>query len=142
MAEVNVAPGITIPDAAIAFSASRASGPGGQNVNKVASKVELRVDTKLIQGLTMGARSRLQALAGKRWLEGGTLLITSSETRNQVDNRVLAETKLVELIKEAIIIPKARRATKPTRGSQERRVTSKKERSQVKQNRGRYRGDE
>lgn len=142
MADVVVAPGVTIPDAAISFSASRASGPGGQNVNKVASKVELRIDTKLIQGLTMGARSRLQALAGKRWLEGGILLITASETRNQVDNRLLAETKVVELIKEAIVIPKARRATKPTRGSQERRVTSKKERSQVKQNRGRYRGDE
>lgn len=133
-----VEPGVVIPEEAITFSAARSSGPGGQNVNKVASKVELRVDVSRITGLTLGAKNRLEALAGKRWI-GGILLITASETRNQLQNRALAEEKLVALVKEAIVIPKPRRATKPTFASQERRVKSKKERSQVKQSRGRVR---
>ncbi|HEY9764894.1 MAG TPA: aminoacyl-tRNA hydrolase, partial [Chroococcales cyanobacterium] len=101
MADLLVADGVNIPEQAISFSFVRSSGPGGQNVNKVASKVELRVDVSQIKGLTMGALSRLRAMAGRRWIEGGTLLITASETRNQIENRALAEEKLVELIKQA-----------------------------------------
>lgn len=142
MADLAIAPGVLISEEAIAFRAVRSSGPGGQNVNKVSSKVELRVSVNDIRGLTMGARTRLQDLAGKRWLEGGILCITASETRNQLENRALAETKLAELIRAALVIPKLRRATKPTKGSQERRVEAKKERSQTKKSRGRYHGDD
>lgn len=140
MADLVIAPGVLIPEEAIAFRAIRSSGPGGQNVNKVSSKVELRVNVNDIRGLTMGARSRLQEMAGKRWLEGGILCITASVTRNQLENRALAETKLAELIRAALVIPKLRRATKPTKGSQERRVDAKKERSQTKKSRGNIRG--
>jgi ribosome-associated protein len=139
---VQVAPGVTIPDEAIAFNAVRSSGPGGQNVNKVASKVELRVPVAAIQGLTMGARERLKALAGSRWIEGDVLLVTASETRNQVENRAIAEAKLVALVQEALVIPKPRRKTRPTKASQERRVAAKKGRSEIKRGRGTVRGDE
>ncbi len=142
MADLPVAPGVVIPDEAIAFSATRSSGPGGQNVNKVSSKVELRVAVAQIRGLTLEARERLRLVAGKRWIEGDYLLVTASETRNQPDNRVLAEAKLVALVKQALFVPKNRKATKPTWGSQERRVASKKARSQTKKGRGSVRGDE
>ena len=124
------------------FSASRASGPGGQNVNKVSSKVELRVSVDAIAGLWGTARERLKGIAGKRWIEGDVLLVTASETRNQIDNRALAEEKLVALVKEALVAPKPRRPTKPTKGSQERRVAAKKGRSAIKSSRGSYRGDD
>lgn len=142
MAELWVAPGVTIPESAVRFSASRASGPGGQNVNKVSSKVELRVEVSQIQGLTPDVVERLRALAGKRWVEGGVLLLTASETRNQLENRALAEAKLLALVSQALVAPKKRKPTKPTKGSQERRVASKKLRSQTKRNRGSVRGDE
>ena len=142
MADLYVAPGVLIPESAIAFSASRASGPGGQNVNKVSSKVELRVEVAQIRGLGPDAQERLRLVAGKRWIEGGFLLVTASETRNQPENRELAEQKLVALVQQALVVPKKRKATKPTKGSQERRVASKKARSQTKQGRGKYRGDD
>ncbi|MNL10910.1 Peptidyl-tRNA hydrolase ArfB [compost metagenome] len=142
MADLFVAPGVVIPEEAIAFSASRASGPGGQNVNKVASKVELRVAVSQIRGLSFEAQERLRLVAGKRWIEGGFLLVTASETRNQPENRALAEQKLVALVQQALIVPKKRKATKPTKGSQERRVASKKARSQTKKSRGAFRGDD
>ena len=142
MADLVVAPGVVIPEEAIAFSASRASGPGGQNVNKVASKVELRVAVSQIRGLTFDAQERLRLVAGKRWIDGGFLLVTASETRNQPENRALAEQKLVSLVQQALIVPKKRKATKPTKGSQERRVASKKARSQTKKSRGTFRGDD
>ena len=142
MADLFIADGVSVPEEAISLSFVRSSGPGGQNVNKVSSKVELRLDVSQIKGLTMGALSRLQAMAGRRWLEGGTLLITASETRNQLENRALAEEKLVDLIRRAIVIPKLRRETKPTYASKERRVQGKKERAKTKRNRGTYRGEE
>lgn len=142
MADLPVAPGVVIPETAIAFSASRASGPGGQNVNKVSSKVELRVEVSQIRGLSPEAQERLRLVAGKRWIEGGFLLVTASETRNQPENRELAEQKLVALVQQALFVPKKRKATKPTKGSQERRVASKKARAQTKKSRGSYRGDD
>lgn len=142
MADLIVAPGVVIPEEAVAFSASRASGPGGQNVNKVASKVELRVSVSQIRGLSMEAQERLRGIAGKRWIEGGMLLVTASETRNQPENRLLAEEKLVALVRAALVVPKKRKATKPTKGSQERRVASKKARSQTKKGRGSVRGED
>lgn len=142
MPDLVVAPGVVIPEAAIAFSAARASGPGGQNVNKVSSKVELRVEVAQIRGLGPEARERLRLIAGKRWIEGDVLLVTASETRNQLENRLLAEGKLVALVKQALFVPKKRKATRPTKGSQERRVAAKKARSETKRNRGRYRGED
>lgn len=139
MADLHVAPNVSIPDAAIAFRAIRSAGPGGQNVNKVSSKVELRVDVGQITGLSEAARGRLRDLAGKRLLESGELLITASETRNQLENRQIAEAKLVALVQQALIAPKLRRPTKPTKGSQERRIAAKQGRSERKQNRGRVR---
>lgn len=142
MPDLVVAPGVVIPEEAVAFSASRASGPGGQNVNKVASKVELRVDVSLIRGLGPDARERLRQIAGKKWIEGDFLLVTASETRNQPENRALAEAKLVALVQQALVVPKKRKATKPTKGSQERRVASKKARSETKRGRGSIKGYE
>lgn len=139
MPDLHVATGVWIPEAAIAFRAIRSAGPGGQNVNKVASKVELRVQVGQIVGLSAAARARLQTLAGWRWLESGELLLTASETRNQLENRQLAEAKLVSLVKEALVAPKARRPTKPTKASKERRIAAKQGRSERKQNRGKVR---
>lgn len=139
MPDLQVAAGVWIPEAAIAFRAIRSAGPGGQNVNKVASKVELRVQVGQIVGLSAAARARLQTLAGWRWLESGELLLTASETRNQLENRQLAEAKLVSLVKEALVAPKARRPTKPTKASKERRIAAKQGRSERKQNRGKVR---
>jgi ribosome-associated protein len=132
---LEVAPGVQIPEDACTFSAVRASGPGGQNVNKVATKVLLRVEVDRIVGLTPEARDRLKALAGKRWVEGGYLHIVAAETRNQLENRQLAEARVVELIQLALTPPKRRRATKPTWGSVMRRVEAKRERSQIKRSR-------
>lgn len=140
MGDLHVAPGVVIPEEAIAFSAMRSSGPGGQNVNKVASKVELRLPVDAIRGLHPEARERLRTLAGKRWVEGNVLVVTAAESRNQIDNRARAEAKLVALIAGALVQPKARRATKPTKASKERRVEGKKARSHIKQAR-RSRGD-
>lgn len=142
MPDLRIAPGVFVPEHAVGFSASRASGPGGQNVNKVASKVELRVSVRAIAGLPEDARDRLRGLAGKRWVEGDVLVVTASETRNQLDNRALAEEKLAALVRQALVAPKKRRPTKPTKGSQERRVAAKKGRAAVKANRGGYRGED
>ncbi|HEY9857825.1 MAG TPA: alternative ribosome rescue aminoacyl-tRNA hydrolase ArfB [Stenomitos sp.] len=139
MADLHITAGIWIPDTAIAFRAIRSAGPGGQNVNKVASKVELRVDVSQIVGLSEAARARLRDLAGKRLLETGELLVTASETRNQLENRQIAEAKIVSLVQQALVAPKARRATKPTKASKERRLTAKQGRSERKQSRGRVR---
>jgi len=139
MADLQIAAGIWIPETAIAFRAIRSAGPGGQNVNKVSSKVELRVDVTQIMGLSAAALARLQDLAGKRLLENGELLITASETRNQLENRQIAEAKVVSLVQQALVAPKARRATKPTKASKERRLTAKQGRSERKQTRGRVR---
>lgn len=135
MADLEVAPGVIVPADAIAFQAVRASGPGGQNVNKVASKVMLRVAVDRISGLAPDARTRLQKLAGTRWVEGDELVVTSSETRNQLENRRLAEEKLVALIRRALVPPRLRRKTRPTMASRERRLAGKQARARVKRGR-------
>lgn len=142
MPELIVTPGVRIPENAIAFAASRSPGPGGQNVNKVASKVELRVELGRIVGLDDAALERLRQLAGKRLLEGDVLLVTASESRNQIENRAIAERKLVKLVSQALVIPARRKATRPTRSSQERRVSTKKVRGRLKAERGTIRSDD
>jgi ribosome-associated protein len=120
----------------------RASGPGGQNVNKVASAVELRFNVAQSPALDEETRARLRALAGARLSDEGVLLIDARRHRTQAENRKDARARLVELIRKASVRPKRRRKTKPTSGAVERRIATKRRRSQAKQRRGRIGSDD
>ncbi|MEB3236746.1 MAG: alternative ribosome rescue aminoacyl-tRNA hydrolase ArfB [Candidatus Sericytochromatia bacterium] len=132
---LDIAPGIRVPTEALAVRATRAGGPGGQNVNKVATRIQLRVPVDAIEGLPADARERLEVMAGHRWLEGGILALTVADSRHQAANRQLAEERFVALVRAALVRPRPRRATRPTRGSQERRLTGKKSRGAIKRSR-------
>ena len=121
-----IAGGVLVPESALRWRAVRSSGPGGQNVNKVASKVELRVSLDSIAGLTPGARERLERLSAGRRDARGLLLITSQRTRDQSRNLADALDKLRELIGRAVPEPRKRRPTRPTGGSREARLRSKR----------------
>lgn len=114
----------------------RSSGPGGQNVNKVSSAVELRFEAATSPSLSSPVKTRLRRLAGRRWTNEGALVIQCDETRSQVRNREIARERLKELIKAALTPPKMRIPTRPTLGSKKRRLKEKKVRGEVKALRG------
>jgi len=134
---IRVTPQVLIPAAALSFRAVRASGPGGQNVNKVASRVELRVDLSRIQGLASDARQRLDAFTARRRGTDGLLVITSQRTRDQFRNLEDARAKLRELVVRSLAAPRRRRPTRPSVAARERRLFEKQRRAGTKQGRGR-----
>jgi ribosome-associated protein len=136
-----VAPGIVIRDDELDERFVRASGPGGQNVNKVSTAVELRFDVSA-STLAADVRQRLAALAGTRMTADGVLLIDSREHRTQAQNRAEARTRLVALLRQAAVRPKSRRKTRPSKAAKERRIGAKAQRSEVKARRGRVTGED
>ena len=133
---------INIQDWELSEQFVRSSGPGGQNVNKVSSAVELRFEAARSPSLTEAVKVRLKRLAGRRWTLEGALVIQCEETRSQARNRDIARQRLTNLIRKALVSPKRRIATKPTLGSSKRRLKAKKVRSSVKTMRGRVISDE
>ncbi len=132
---IPVARGISIDESELVETFIRGSGPGGQNVNKVATAVQLRFDVRNSPSLPEGVKARLERLAGKRLTSGGVLVITAQRHRTQERNREDAVQRLVELIRQATEIPKPRRATKPTFGSKLRRLETKTRRGETKRTR-------
>jgi ribosome-associated protein len=139
---LTVTPDLEIPDADIQVSFIRSAGPGGQNVNKVASAVQLRFALARNATLRDDVKARLRALAGRRVTDEGELLIVARESRSQEQNRRHAEQRLVELVRRALVPPKKRHATKPTRASRERRLESKTRSQNKKRLRGKVRFDD
>jgi ribosome-associated protein len=139
---IRVGDAVTVPEAAIALAFTRSSGPGGQNVNKVASKVELRVDLSRIEGLREDARRRLDALTASRRDAEGRLLVTSQRTRDQHRNLEDARAKIRDLVARALRAPKRRRPTRATAGSVQARLKSKKRDAAVKKLRANVRGED
>lgn len=128
---------ITIPGSELSWTAVTSGGPGGQNVNKVATKVQLRWELAGSQALPDWARERLVALAGRKIDQAGNLLISSSTTRSQDRNLELARERLAELVRAALERPRVRRPTRPSRAARARRVETKRRISQKKASRQR-----
>jgi ribosome-associated protein len=133
---------LSIPDSELEERFVRSSGPGGQNVNKVSTAVQLRFDVEHSPSLDDRVRQRLRTLAGSRLTADGVLVIDARRHRTQAQNREDARERLIELVREAAKKPTRRRPTRPTRAARERRVEAKKQRAERKQSRGRVGGDE
>lgn len=134
---IQVTPTVVIPESDISERFVRASGPGGQNVNKVATAVELRFDPSQSSALGADARARLRVLAGSRMTADGVLVIDARRFRTQAQNREDARERLADLVRRALIVPRRRRKTKPGKAAVERRIESKKRRADTKRGRGR-----
>jgi ribosome-associated protein len=139
---LRVTPTVTIPEADLSWRAVRSSGPGGQNVNKVASKVELRVDLARIEGLSGEARARLAEIARTRLDAGGWLLVTSQRTRDQGRNLEDAREKVRTLLLRSLERPRPRVPSRPTAAARSERIREKKVRARRKRVRARVRPEE
>lgn len=125
VADLIVSASLVVPAAELRWAAVRASGPGGQNVNKVSTKVELRFDIAACSVLSEAVKARLLLAASHRLDRAGSVVLTSDETRSQSQNLELVRARLAELIRASLTAPKTRRATRPSRGSVRRRLDSK-----------------
>ena len=134
---IEVTPSLSIDEGEIEVRAARASGPGGQHVNKTSTAIELRFDARGSPSLPNDVSIRLQKLAGSRLTLEGVIVIFAQRHRTQELNRQDALERLMELIRKAAVVPKKRRPTKPTKASKERRLEAKKSRSGIKAARGR-----
>lgn len=132
---IEISSTVHVPAWAISAKAVRASGPGGQNVNKVSTKIEMRIQVRAIQGLSPLAMERLLGLLRNRMDADGCWMVSSQKTRDQLKNLEDARQKVMELIQEAMEIPTTRISTRPTRGSRVRRVDDKKRLSEKKRGR-------
>lgn len=132
MRDIRVQAGVLIPASEVKESFARSTGPGGQNVNKLSTKVELRWSPGSSDALSEADRIYLVRRLGKRLTEGGDLIVTCEEFRTQLRNREEARNKLAAVIRQALLRPKKRRATRPTKASVRRRLDGKKRRSTVK----------
>lgn len=135
MDAIQVTEEVRIPGDAIAFRAAKSGGPGGQNVNKVASKVELRIDMTRIEGITEGALNRLRHAQRNRLDAEGLWIITSDRSRDQRFNLEDAREKATEAVRASLVVPKSRVKSRPTRASKERRLDAKKRDSERKRSR-------
>ena len=140
-AMLHVTETLAIADWELTESFMRSSGPGGQNVNKVSTAVELRFEAERSPHLAPPVKARLKRLAGRKWTAEGAIVIQVEDTRSQARNREIARERLAEMIRAALVAPKRRIATKPTLGSQRRRLAAKTVRGEVKSLRGKV-GDE
>ena len=131
-----VSPGLFLPGRELSWSASRSGGPGGQNVNKVSTKVELRFDLPRNRTLNDGMKARLRSREAGRLDSRGRLVVTCDTTRSQSQNLELARAKLANLVRAAVAVPKRRRPTAPSKASRRRRVESKRQVGEKKRTRG------